>query len=132
MDIKTEQKKLAQAFSNMAEHVNLAVHNAEELLTPTIDDLVNNAKALTEEIYQLSQEEAVFLGEAMKLELENANEALNEQKEELKGWLGFDLLLVEQQFFDLLEKTADKSWLDFKAFEAEARKNKNDRISPQK
>jgi hypothetical protein len=132
MDIKTEQKKLAQAFSNMAEHVNLAVHNAEELLTPTIDDLVNNAKALTEEIYQLSQEEAVFLGEAMKLELENANEALNEQKEELKGWLGFDLLLVEQQFFDLLEKTADKSWLDFKAFEAEARKNKNDGISPQK
>jgi len=132
MDIKTEQKKLAQAFSNMAEHINLAVHNAEELLTPAIDDLVNNAKALTEEIYQLSQEEAVFLGEAMKLELENANEALNEQKEELKGWLGFDLLLVEQQFFDLLEKTADKSWLDFKAFEAEARKNKNDGISTQK
>jgi hypothetical protein len=31
-------------------------------------------------------------------------------------------LLVEQQFYDLPEKTANKSWLDFKAFEATARK----------
>jgi hypothetical protein len=132
MDIKTERKKLAQAFSNMAEQVNLAVHNAEELISPTIDDMVNNAKALTKEIYQLTQEEAAFLGEAMKLELENANEALSEQKEELRGWLDFDLLLVEQQFYDLLEKTSDKSWLDFKAFEAEARKNNNESNSIKK
>jgi ABC-type transporter Mla subunit MlaD len=114
MDIKTERQKLTQAFSNMAEQVNLAVHNAEELISPTIDDMVDNAKALTKEIYQLTQEEASFLGEAMKLELDNASEALSEQKEELRGWLDFDLLLVEQQFYDLLEKTADKSWLDFK------------------
>jgi hypothetical protein len=132
MDIKTERQKLAQAFSNMAEQVNLAVHNAEELISPTIDDMVDNAKALTKEIYQLTQEEASFLGEAMKLELDNASEALSEQKEELRGWLDFDLLLVEQQFYDLLEKTADKSWLDFKAFEAEARKNNNDSNSIKK
>lgn len=132
MDTKVERKKLAQAFSNMAEQINLAVHNAEEMITPTIDDMVNNAKALTEEIYQLSQEEAAFLGQAMKLELENASEALSEQKEELRGWLDFDLLLVEQQFYDLLEKTADKSWLDFKAFEAEARKNNIDNNASRK
>jgi hypothetical protein len=132
MDIKTERQKLTQAFSNMAEQVNLAVHNAEELISPTIDDMVDNAKALTKEIYQLTQEEASFLGEAMKLELDNASEALSEQKEELRGWLDFDLLLVEQQFYDLLEKTADKSWLDFKAFEAEARKNNNDSNSIKK
>jgi hypothetical protein len=125
MDIKIDRKKLAQAFSNMAEHVNQAIHNAEELLAPTIDEMVNNAKVLTKEIHQLSQEEAAFLSEAMKLELETADEALNEQKKELKDWLGFDLLLVEQKFLDLLERTADKSWLDFKAFEAEASKNKN-------
>lgn len=124
MDIKIDNKKLAQAFSNMAEQVNLAIHNTEELLAPTVDEIVHNAKTLTEEIHQLSQEEAAFLSEAMKLEIETANEALTEQKKELKDWLGFDLLLVEQKFLGLLERTTDKSWLDFKAFEAEARKNK--------
>ena len=132
MEIKIDQKRLAQAFSSMAENVNLTVHNTEELLTTTIDDMVHNAKILTEEIYQLSQEEAVFLSEAMKLEIETANDALSEQKQEFEEWLGFDVLLVEQKFLDLLEKTADKSWLDFKAFEAEARKNKNENNSAKK
>jgi hypothetical protein len=130
--LRTEPKKLAQAFSSMAEHVNLTVHNTEELLATTIDDMVHNAKILTEEIYQLSQEEAAFLSEAMKLEIETANDALSEQKQEFEEWLGFDVLLVEQKFLDLLEKTADKSWLDFKAFEAEARKNKNENNSAKK
>ena len=132
MKIKIDQKRLAQAFSSMAENVNLTVHNTEELLTTTIDDMVHNAKILTEEIYQLSQEEAAFLSEAMKLEIETANDALSEQKQEFEEWLGFDVLLVEQKFLDLLEKTADKSWLDFKAFEAEARKNKNENNSAKK
>jgi hypothetical protein len=132
MEIKIDHKRLAQAFSSMAENVNLTVHNTEELLTTTIDDMVHNAKILTEEIYQLSQEEAAFLSEAMKLEIETANDALSEQKQEFEEWLGFDVLLVEQKFLDLLEKTADKSWLDFKAFEAEARKNKNENNSAKK
>ena len=132
MEIKIDQKRLAQAFSSMAENVNLTVHNTEELLTTTIDDMVHNAKILTEEIYQLSHEEAAFLSEAMKLEIETANDAVSEQKQEFEEWLGFDVLLVEQKFLDLLEKTADKSWLDFKAFETEARKNKNENNSAKK
>jgi len=132
MEIKIDQKRLAQAFSNMAENVNLTVHNTEELLTTTIDDMVHNAKILTEEIYNLSQEEAAFLSEAMKLEIKTANEALSEQKQEFEEWLGFDVLLVEQKFLELLEKTADRSWLDFKAFESEARKNKNENNSAKK
>ena len=37
-----------------------------------------------------------------------------------------------QDFLDLLEKTTDKSWLDFKAFEAEARQYKNESKSVDK
>ena len=129
MDIKTDREKLAQAFTNMAEQVNVAIHDTEELLAPTAEEIINNAKSLTEEIHQLSQEESAFLGEAMKLELEIASDALKEQKKELKDWLGFDLLLVEQKFLDLLEKTADKGWLDFKAFEAEMRQAKKTKHS---
>lgn len=125
MKIKTDQEKLIKAFNHMIENVNLAVHNTEELLAPAIDEMVHNSKSLAEEMHELSQEEAAFLSEAVKLEIENAQEALGEQKKELKDWLGFDLLLVEQKFLDLLDQTADKSWLNFKAFEVEARKYKN-------
>ena len=125
MDIKIDREKLIKAFNHMIENVNLAVHNTEEVLAPTIEEMVQNAKSLAEDIHELSQEEAAFLSEAVKLEIENAHEALTDQKKEITQWLGFDLLLVEQKFLDLLEKTADKSWLNFKAFEAEARKNNN-------
>lgn len=123
MDIKIDRDKLIKAFSGMVENVNQAVHNTEELLAPTIDEMVNNSKTLAEDIHELSQEEAAFLNEVLKLEIENAHNTLIDQKKEFKDWLGFDLLLVEQKFLELLERTADKSWLDFKAFEAEARKN---------
>ena len=132
MDIKIERKKLTDAFSHMLENVNQVVHDTEQLLAPTIDEIAHNSKSLAEEMHELSQEESAFLSEALKLELENAQEALNDQKKELKDWLGFDLLLVEQKFLDLLERTADKSWLDFKAFEAEARQNKNENQSAKK
>ena len=130
MDIKIDREKLTTAFNQMIENVNLTVHDTEELLAPTIDEMVQNSRSLVEEIHDLSQEEAAFLSEALKLEIENAQESLTDQKKEFKDWLGFDLLLVQQKFLDLLEKTADKSWLDFKAFEAEARKNKTKGFKP--
>jgi hypothetical protein len=132
MDIKIKREKLIKAFSHMIENVNQVVHNTEELLAPTIDEMVHNSKTLAEDIHELSQEEAAFLSEALKLEIENAHQALNDQRKELKDWLGFDLLLVEQKFLDLLERTADKSWLDFKAFEEEAKQNKSEDKSVEK
>ncbi|MFT5658842.1 MAG: hypothetical protein ACI9KN_002123 [Gammaproteobacteria bacterium] len=124
MEIKIDREKLIKAFGHMAENVNRVVHDTEALLGPTIDHMVSNSKTLVEEIHQLTQEEAAFLSEALKLEFENANETLTEQKKEFKDWLGFDLMLVEQKFLDLLERTTDKSWLDLKAFQEEVRQHR--------
>jgi hypothetical protein len=124
MDIKFDRDKLTKAFGQMAENINQAIHNTEELLAPTIDEMVHNSKSMAEDIHQLSQEEAAFLSEALKLELENASQSLSEQKTELKDWLGFDLLLVEQKFLELLERSADKSWLELMAFEEETSRTK--------
>jgi len=105
----------------MVENVSQALHEAEEALAPTIDELVHNAQTLSSEIHKLSQEESEKLGEALKRDIQKANKTLNQQKKELKDWLSFDLTLVEDKFIELISRAADKSWLDFRDFENESK-----------
>lgn len=119
MDIKTDKERLIKAFDHMVENVSQALHEAEEALAPTIDEMVHNAQTLASDIHKLSQEESEKLGETLKRDIRKANKTLNQQKKELKDWLSFDLSLVEDKFVELIARAADKSWLDFRAFEAE-------------
>ncbi len=118
MDIKDKDKLIA-AFDHMVDHVSEAIHNAEEALAPTIDEMVHNAQQLARELYVLTQEEAESLGETLKRDMHKANKTLNQQRKELKDWWSFDLALVEDRFIDLIACAADKGWLDFRAFESE-------------
>lgn len=114
-----DRQKLVSAFKHMVENVSKAVHEAEEALAPTIDEMVHNAQVLARELYALTQEEAESLGNTLKRDMQKANRALNQQQKELKDWLNFDLLLVEDRFIELIAKSADKAWLDFRNFENE-------------
>ncbi len=118
MDIN-EKDKLVAAFDHMVENVSEAVHNAEEALAPTIDEMVHNAQVLARELFALTQEEAEGLGDTLKRDLHKANKTMNQQGKELKDWLSFDLALVEDRFIDLVARAADKAWLDFHEFEYE-------------
>lgn len=118
MDIK-DKEKLVAAFEHMVDNVHQAIHEAEEALAPTIDEMVHNAQQLARELFALSQEEAESLGDTLKRDLHKANKTLNQQRKELKDWLSFDLTLVEDRFIDLVARAADKAWLDFREFEYE-------------
>ena len=118
MDIN-DRDKLVAAFDHMVENVSEAIHEAEEALAPTIDEMVHNAQLLARELYSLSQEEAESLGDTLKRDLHKADKALNRQRKELKDWLSFDLALVEDKFIELVAQAADKAWLDFHEFEYE-------------
>lgn len=118
MDIK-DREKLIAAFDHMVENVSQAMHEAEEALAPTIDEMVHNAAQLARELYTLSQEEAEELADTLKRDIGKANRALNQQRKELKDWWSFDLALVEDRFIELIGRAADKTWLDFRQFETE-------------
>ncbi len=118
MDIK-DREKLIAAFDHMVENVSQAVHEAEEALAPTVDEMVHNAAQLARELYTLSQEEAESLADTLKRDIAKANRALNQQRKELKDWWSFDLALVEDRFIELIGRAADKAWLDFRQFESE-------------
>ena len=116
---RNDREKLVAAFDHMVENVGEAVHEAEEALAPTIDEMVHNAQQLARELFALTQEEAESLGATLKRDLHKANKTLNQQRKELKDWLSFDLTLVEDRFIDLVARAADKAWLDFREFETE-------------
>ena len=114
-----DREKLLAAFEHMIDTVNESVHEAEEALAPTIDEMVHNAQLLARDLYRLTQEEAESLGATLKRDLHKANQVLNEQSKEIRDWLSFDLDLVEDRFIDLVQHAADKTWLEFHAFENE-------------
>ncbi|MCP4980725.1 MAG: zinc ribbon-containing protein [Gammaproteobacteria bacterium] len=118
MDIKNREKLVA-AFDHMVENVSDAIHEAEEVLAPTVDEMVHNAQLLARELFALTQEEAESLATTLKRDIHKANKTLNQQRKELKDWLSFDLILVEDRFIELIARSADKAWLDFRAFENE-------------
>lgn len=116
MDIK-DRDKLIAAFDHMVDNVGKAMHEAEEALAPTVDEMIHNAQRLARDLYALSQEEAESLGNTLRRDIDKANRTLNQQGKELKDWLSFDLTLVEDRFIDLIARAADKTWLDFREFE---------------
>ena len=119
MTMKVDSEKLIKAFDHMVEEVNQSIHKAEDALKPGVEEMVNNAQKLARDLYTLTQEESESLANTLKRDLHKANKAMNQQGKELKDWLSFDLTLVEDQFIDLIAKAADKTWLDFRAFESE-------------
>jgi len=118
MDIK-DRDRLIEAFDHMVDQVSDAIHNAEEALAPTVDEMVHNAQQLARELFVLTQEEAESLGATLKRDMHKANKTLNQQRKELKDWLSFDLTLVEDRFIDMIARASDKAWLDFRAFGSE-------------
>jgi hypothetical protein len=80
MDIKSDSEKLIEAFDHMVENVSQAMHEAEEALAPTIDEMIQSAQILASDIHKLSHEESERLGKALKRDIESANKTLNQQK----------------------------------------------------
>ena len=118
MDINNRDK-LVKAYDHMVENVSEAIHQAEEALSPTVDEMIHNAQVLARELFALSQEEAESLGKTLKRDMQKANKTLNQQRKELKDWLSFDLTLIEDRFIEMIKRAADKTWLDFHEFEYE-------------
>jgi len=118
MDIK-QREKLIAAYDHMVENVSAAIHDAEEALAPTVDEMVHNAQLLARDLYALSQEEAESLADTLRRDMHKADQALNRQSKELKDWWSFDMALMEDKFVEMIARAADKTWLDLRAFESE-------------
>ncbi len=110
--------KLAEAYTHLVDEINLKLHDVEELLRPTVEEIISNAKHTTQDLYEISQEESEALVDALKKDLAKAETVMAEQKQELGDWFQFDVAMLENKFLDLVAKAADSGWMAFREFEA--------------
>lgn len=115
--------KLLQAFDHMLDNLHAAVEKAEETLSPTIDEMLQNAEKISKKVFTLTQDEAKSVSEHLKRDIASAREYMQTEGKEFNDWLSFDIHQVEDRFADFLAKAADKTWLDFRALEILGKKN---------
>jgi len=115
--------RLLKAFNHMVEELHAAVEKAEETLSPTVDEMVQNAEKITRNIYALTADEAKSITAQLKRDIAHAREYMQTEGKEFNAWLNFDIQQVEDRFVDFLSQAADKTWLDFRAFEIMSKQN---------
>ena len=112
-----QKDKLLQAFNHMVDEVYAAIEKAEETLSPTVDEMLQNAQSMSKKLYALTQDEAKSLSEHLRRDIAHAQKYMGTDGKEFKEWLNFDIELVEDRFVSMLMRAADKTWLDFREFE---------------
>lgn len=113
-----DKDKLAEAYAHLVDEISLKLHDVEELLKPAAEEIINNARQTTQDLYEISQEEAEALVDALKKDLTKAEKVITEQKQELGEWFQFDVALMENKFLDMIGKAADSGWMAFREFES--------------
>lgn len=122
----TDQKdKLLQAFNHMVDELHASIEKAEETLSPTIDEMLQNAQKMSKKLYALSQDEAQIITQHLKRDIAHARKYMETEGKEFNEWLNFDINQVEDRFLDMISKAADKTWLDFRAFKQQ---NENSQV----
>jgi ElaB/YqjD/DUF883 family membrane-anchored ribosome-binding protein len=109
--------KLLQAFNHMVDELHAALEKAEEKLSPTIDELMNNTESAVKKLYALTQDETKAISEHVKRDITHARDYMQAEGRDFKQWLNFDIQQVEGRFVDFLSRAADRNWLDFHSFQ---------------
>ena len=100
---------LGEAYEKLYEFVADNFHHAEQKSKPLFNKLIKEAREKTVELKQLSEHDADKVVDWVKRDMTDTANYLAETGRELKDWLGFETILVENKLLDLLEKAADQT-----------------------
>lgn len=100
---------LGAIYEKMYEHTVENFHKVENKTEQLAHKLIDEAKDKALKVEKLSQKEAEDLARYLKRDLEDTATYLSKTGHELKDWLGFETVLVENELLDLLLKVADET-----------------------
>jgi hypothetical protein len=113
-------EKLIHAYNTMMERASEAfeqagngVHNMQQAL--------ERAKEKAIELDELTREEADEIADYLKRDFKEAAHYLTDTGLELRDWLHLDIELIEQSLLDLISSVADKTRVELKQIEQQAR-----------
>lgn len=100
---------LGAIYEKMYEHTVDNFHKVENKTEELAHKLVDEAKEKAIKLEKLSQKEADDLARYLKRDLSDTATYLSKSGHELKGWLGYETTLLENELLDLLLKVADET-----------------------
>lgn len=100
---------LGAVYEKMYEHTVNNFHKVENKTEQLVHKLLDEAKDKAIKFEKLSQKEAEDLARYLKRDLNDTATYLSKTGHELKDWLGFETVLLENEFLDLLLKVADET-----------------------
>jgi len=103
---------LGAIYENMYEDIVDNVHKVENKTEELVHKLVDEAKEKVIKLEKISQKEADDLAHYLKRDLSNAATYLSKSGNELRGWLGFETALLENEALDVLLQIADETTVE--------------------
>lgn len=100
---------LGAVYEKMYEHTVENFHKVENKTEEIAHKLIEDAKDQAIKVEKLTQKEADDLARYLKRDLSDTARYLSKTGHELKGWLGFETVLIENELLDLLLKVADET-----------------------
>jgi len=110
-------ERLSDAYHRMMDRVKSAIEDAEDRPAPSLEELLGKAQEKAVELGELTREEAQKVADYLKRDMQDAGHYLTDTGTELRGWLSFDLELIEDRILDLFSRVADKTRLEILEFE---------------
>ena len=100
---------LGEAYEKLYEYVAKNLHDAENKTEPLFHTLLQEIKDKAGELKELSQNDAEKIADWVKRDMLDLANYFHETEHGLKDWLGFETTLIENEFLDLLLKSADQT-----------------------
>ncbi len=101
--------KHTEAYRRMMERVKDTLGQAESGAAPILHKALDAAKEKAAELGELTREEAEEIGDYLLRDVHDAAQYISETGGELKDWLRFDLLLVEQRLLEIFSTMVDQT-----------------------
>ena len=116
---------LGAVYETMFEDVVDGLQKVEEMSTPVLHTLIDEAKEEAVKLEKVSEDEAEKLASWLKEDLNEGAHYLSETARELKDWFGFESELLESVALEKLLSVADKTKLQMLALSNELARRSN-------
>ncbi len=111
---------LSKAYESMYEHAAENIHKLKDNSLPALQNVIEEAREKAVKLDELTEEDAVKLTGWLKRDIQDAVSYLAETGNEIKDWLGYEVDLLENEFFYLLLQTADKTTVELQQLKENA------------
>lgn len=109
--------RMVRAYRHILDRARHLLEQRED--QPSLREAIDDASRRAVEFGELTRGEADQVAEYVRRDLHDAGDYLSRTGRELREWAQIDLSMVEQSLLDLFTRAADRSRLEFEAFNRE-------------